>query len=175
MFLLLLQGLLCQYPDGTAPLVMPPAHWLDAAAAAAENQRAAAAAAAGGQQEVDNGTGYFSFDDAPSAHQQQQQRTVSSSSSSGQLYGNAGHPVAPHPMEDQQNLQVAPAPEHRGAVVGTALPQQQQQQQQQQQAQHLPGGAAEAAAAQVFGNVGNGQASTWVTAAMHPQSTMAFA
>lgn len=148
------QGLLCQYPEGAAPLVMPPVHWVDAATAAVEAPLGSTTAAAAALQQVeDNGTDYVASDDAlPTNH-------VTSVRAGLLPIGRAPNPV-------KEQLQAAPTPEQRGAL----------------EAQHhpgdvlllLPGGAAEVDAANVFGTVGNGQASTWVTAAMHPQSSLQF-
>lgn len=145
------QGLLCKYPEGTTPVVMPPAHWIDAAAAAVESQGAGAQAQQ--QQVVDNGTGYFASDDPPAK--------VQTTSANPALVASV-----PAPMPEEVQLQVAPTPEHKEAVGAHQHP---------GAGLLLPGGVAEADAASVFGSVGNGQASTWVTAAMHPQSTMQFA
>ena len=142
------QGLLCQYPDGSAPVVMPPAQWIDAHTAAAEGQRVPA-----GSAQEDNGTGYFAGDDALGSHSTSPAHDIINSDS------------APLPVEE--HMAVAPAPEqhaaagaHPGSGGGLSL-----------------AGAAVAAndAASVFGTIGNGQASTWVTAAMHPQSSLQFA
>lgn len=151
------QGLLCKYPEGTAPIVMPPAHWLDAETAAVENQFANNPAAA--LVEQDNGTGYFASDDALGASAQ-------ATSAAGFVASVKSAGNAPMPVEEQLNVAPAPGSELKGAIGAP---------QQATRSLHLPGGAAEADAAAVFGTVGNGQASTWVTAAMHPQSTMQFA
>lgn len=148
------QGLLCQYPEGTRPVVMPPAHWVDAAAAAVESQGSNTAELQA-QQVEDNGTGYFASDDPLVP-------THTTINSVPQFTGAASAllPVEPH-------LQAAPAPEHQTAGSAGA--------QQHPESVNLLSGAAEGGASSVFGTVGNGQASTWVTAAMHPQSTMQFA
>jgi hypothetical protein len=142
------QGLLCQLPEGSTPVVMPPAHWLDASAAGIEHQQPTLT-------DEDNGTGYFAADDTTGA---------SSHASSASTFAKAAS--APMPAEEQLHAAPAPGSGHKGATAPH---------QHTVSGLHLPGGSAEVDAAAVFGTVGNGQASTWVTAAMHPQSTMQFA
>lgn len=143
------QGLLCKYPDGVTPVVMPPAQWIDATAAAVESQSSSTVdQAAVGTAQDDNGTGYFTADDALGAH------TTSADSSAFLVDVSA-------PLPQEVQMQVAPAPHHSGAD-GLHL----------SSGMTLPDAAAETDGAHVFGTVGNGQASTWVTAAMHPQSAL---
>lgn len=128
---------------------MPPAQWIDATAAARESQSSSSTdLTAVGAAQDDNGTGYFTADDAAAAH------TTSTDSKAFSVDVSA-------PLPEEVQLQVAPAPQHMGAD-GMHL----------SSGVSLPAAAAESDAAHVFGTVGNGQASTWVTAAMHPQSSL---
>lgn len=144
------KGLLCQYPDGSTPVVMSPAAYLDPAAAAAESreippemlQQVTA------QQEEDNGSGYTPADDATG-----NAMLTAAVTTDGTL---------PTPSEYDEKIQ-APVAAPAGVKYAVNL-----------QGEHLthPGLEHEVQGAQGMADVGlvgtvrNGHTSTWLTEAM---------
>jgi hypothetical protein len=94
------KGLLCAYPDGAAPVVMPPAQWLDAAAAAAEAPVSALPSSSIQRESEEAAAGYG---------------TGGSTDASAEAAATASH--APMPLEEH-TAATAPAPTLDGSASG---------------------------------------------------------
>lgn len=134
------KGLICKYPEGSAPAVMSPAAYLDPAAAAAESREIPAEMLQQVLAQQDNGSGYTAAIDG-----------VTSDASAASYTGDQVH---------------APVPDPAGVKYAMNLQQQQRLTNPGVEDQHFHTRNLGVQDVKLVGNVNNGQVSTWVTDAM---------